>query len=136
EWRSAEGAAAYAEINRLLRREILDAQFSGLRDALAGQGDAHAEESQAVRDMLADLNALLAAHARGEDTAEAFEEFMRRHGDLFPENPRTIDELIDALAQRAAAAERLMRGLRPEQREELQQLLGQAMNDPDLALQM
>ena len=42
---------------------------------------------QAVRDMLADLNALLAAHARGEDTTDQFAEFMDKHGDFFPEQP-------------------------------------------------
>ena len=39
--------------------------------------------------MLADLNALLAAHARGEDTTDRFAEFMEQHGEFFPENPQT-----------------------------------------------
>ena len=50
--------------------------------------------------MLADLNDLLAAHARGEDTTDRFREFMDRHGDFFPEDPQNVDELIDALARR------------------------------------
>ena len=64
-----------------------------------------------VKDMLADLNALLAAHARGEDTTDRFAEFMDRHGDLFPEHPENVDELIDALARRQAAADRMMASL-------------------------
>ena len=66
--------------------------------------------------MLRDLNALLDRHARGEDTTDQFAEFMRRHGDYFPEKPSNVDELIDALARRAAAGERLMRSLSPQQR--------------------
>ena len=30
---------------------------------------------------------------------EDFKRFMDRHGDLFPENPHDVDELIDALAR-------------------------------------
>ena len=33
---------------------------------------------------------------------------MDKHGDFFPENPQNVDELIDALAQRAAAAQRML----------------------------
>jgi uncharacterized protein with von Willebrand factor type A (vWA) domain len=91
---------------------------------------------QRVKDMLADLNDLLAAHARDEDTTDRFRDFMDKHGDLFPEQPETVDELIDALARRQAAAERLMASLSPEQREQLAQLMADALGDPDLASQM
>jgi uncharacterized protein with von Willebrand factor type A (vWA) domain len=86
--------------------------------------------------MLADLNNLLAAHARGEDTEDRFRDFMDKHGDLFPENPQNVDELIDALARRQAAAERLLSSLSREQREQLAQLMADALGDPDLASQM
>jgi uncharacterized protein with von Willebrand factor type A (vWA) domain len=115
-WRSPEAAATYEEIRDLLRREVLDSQFRGLRDALAG---ASPEELQRIRDMVADLNAMLEADARGEDTSRQFEEFMERYGDLFPENPQSLEELVDALARRAAAASRLAASLTPEQRAEL-----------------
>jgi uncharacterized protein with von Willebrand factor type A (vWA) domain len=83
--------------------------------------------------MLGDLNALLSRHARGEDTADAFTEFMNRHGEFFPENPASVDELIDVLARRAAAAEQLMRSLSPQQREELAELMARALGDAGLA---
>ena len=86
--------------------------------------------------MLADLNGLLAKHARGEDTQADFEQFMAKHGDLFPEQPENVDELIDALARRAAAGQRLMASLSPQQREELQGLMAQALGDTGLAAQM
>jgi uncharacterized protein with von Willebrand factor type A (vWA) domain len=82
--------------------------------------------------MLSDLNQLLASHARGEDTTEQFGRFMERHGEFFPENPKDTDDLIDLLARRQAAAERLMRSLTPEQRDELSQLMAQALGDLDL----
>src|ERR1043165_2754364 len=77
--------------------------------------------------MLQDLNALLGKHARGENTDDAFAQFMAQHGDFFPEQPGSVEELIDALARRAAAGERLLRSLRPQQREELQELMEQSL---------
>jgi uncharacterized protein with von Willebrand factor type A (vWA) domain len=131
-WHSPEAAAAYESILEMLRREVLDAQFAGMKQALSGDLAAMG----AVRDMLADLNALLAAHARGEDTTDQFAEFMDKHGELFPEQPRSVDDLVDALARRRAAAERLLASLSPEQRDQLVQLMSVAMSDPDLAFEM
>jgi uncharacterized protein with von Willebrand factor type A (vWA) domain len=132
-WRSPEAAAAYEQIRDLLRREVLDAQFRGMRDALAG---ASPEELQRIRDMVADLNAMLEADARGEDTQRQFEEFMERYGDMFPENPRTLEELVDALARRAAAASRLAASLTPEQRAELAALSESVLGDLGLQYEL
>jgi uncharacterized protein with von Willebrand factor type A (vWA) domain len=86
--------------------------------------------------MMADLNDLLAAHARGEDTEQRFAEFMAEHGEFFPENPRDTEELIDALAARAAAAQRMMNSMSEQQRAELSELIGQAFGDPGIAQQV
>ncbi|HEX8973034.1 hypothetical protein [Oryzihumus sp.] len=133
QWHSPQARQTYESIKDMLRREVLDAQFAGLKQALSG-GDP--ETMQRVKDMLADLNALLAAHARGEDTTDQFRAFMDRHGEFFPEDPQDVDELIDALARRQAAAQRMMASLSPEQREQLAQLMSEALADPDLASQM
>jgi len=133
QWRSAEGQQHWQNVLDLLRREVLDAQFAGMKEALSGQNPAAME---AVREMMADLNALLAKHARGEDTTDDFAEFMDKHGDFFPENPKDVDELIDALARRQAAAERMLRSLSREQREELAGLMQQALQDMGLEMEM
>jgi len=132
-WRSDEARATYEAIQDMLRREVLDAQFAGMKQALESPDS---EAMQRIKDMLADLNRLLAAHARQEDTTDLFREFLERHGEFFPEDPETIEELIDALARRQAAAQRMMASLSPEQREQLGQLMSQAMADADLASEM
>ena len=132
-WRSPDAAATYEELRDLLRREVLDTQFRGLRDALAGAGP---EQLDRVKDMLADLNALLDKDARGEDTTRDFEEFMRRHGEFFPGNPRSLEELLDQLARRAAAASRLLASLTPEQRQELAELMASITQDLGLAMEL
>ena len=132
-WLSEEARAIFEAIKTMLQREVLDAQFAGIKQALESPDP---EAMQRVKDMLTDLNALLAAHARQEDTTDRFAEFMERHGEFFPEQPETIEELIDALARREAAGRRLMASLSPDQREQLGQLLSQALADADLASEM
>jgi uncharacterized protein with von Willebrand factor type A (vWA) domain len=82
--------------------------------------------------MLDDLNDLLDQHARGQDTAEDFGNFMAKHGQYFPENPRNVEELLDSLAKRAAAAQRFRNSLSAEQRAELDALAQQAFGSPQL----
>ncbi|MDX6273072.1 MAG: hypothetical protein QOJ92_282 [Frankiales bacterium] len=133
DWRSSDARETYEEIRDLLRREVLDSQFRGMKQAMQG---ATAEDMARFKDMLASLNTMLDADARGEDTTEAFEQLMNEYGDLFPDNPQTLEELVDSLARRAAAAERLMQSLTPEQRDELSALMNEALADMDLASEM
>ncbi|MDV6266150.1 vWA domain-containing protein [Rhodococcus globerulus] len=128
-WRSEQARADYEKIRDLLGREVLDQRFSGMKQALEGATD---EDREQIRQMLADLNQLLDAHARGVDTPEQFAEFMDKYGEYFPDNPRDVEELLDSLAQRAAAAQRLRNSLSQEQRDELDALAQQAFGDPSL----
>lgn len=128
-WRSSDAREAFEQIKDLLGREVLEQRFQGMKQALAGATDA---DKQAIQGMLNDLNDLLEKRQRGEDTPQDFAEFMAEHGEHFPENPANLDELIDSLAQRAAAASRLRNSLSPEQRAELDQLAMEAFGSPEL----
>jgi uncharacterized protein with von Willebrand factor type A (vWA) domain len=133
DWRSAEAREAYEQIQDLLRREVLDSSFASMKQALQ---NATEQDMQAVKDMVADLSQLIDAHNRGEDTDERFRDFMDKHGQFFPDDPQSIEELIDSLARRAAAQERMMAGLSAEQRAELSDLMAQTMSDMGLASEM
>jgi uncharacterized protein with von Willebrand factor type A (vWA) domain len=132
-WRSPQAREDYDKIKDLLGRELLDQRFAGMKEALEGAGE---QDRQRISEMLTDLNELLDAHNRGDDTTEKFDDFMRKHGEYFPENPRNTEELIDSLAQRAAAAQQFYNSLSPEQRAELDQLAQQAFGSPDLMSQL
>ncbi|MEO8907131.1 MAG: VWA domain-containing protein [Microbacteriaceae bacterium] len=129
DWHSRSAREDYEKIKDLLGRELLDQRFAGMKKALENATD---DDRAAINDMLGDLNELLDAHRRGEDTQEQFDEFMNKHGEYFPENPRNIDELLDALAKRAAAAQRMRNSLSQEQRDELDALAQQAFGSPEL----
>ncbi|WP_455900590.1 vWA domain-containing protein [Rhodococcus gordoniae] len=133
DWRSAQARQDYEKIRDLLGREMLDQRLAGMKQALEGATEA---DRQRITDMLNDLNDLLDKHARGEDTDEDFEQFMAEHGEFFPENPQNVEELLDSLAQRAAAAQRLRNSLTPEQRDELDALAQQAFGSPSLTNQL
>ncbi|MFG2168982.1 vWA domain-containing protein [Micromonospora chersina] len=127
DWASDEARQTYQRILDGLRGDVLEQRFAGLRDAARAAADPAAQRQLA--EMMSDLNDLLARHARSEDTTDAFAEFMRRHGEFFPERPKDVDELIDVLARRAAAGERLMRSLSDRQREELAGLMRQSLGE-------
>jgi len=133
QWRSDAARQTFEQLKELLRREVLDSQFRGMKEALANPDP---EAMQRVKDMLADLNAMLEADARGEHTQEDFDAFMDRYGDLFPDRPANLEELVDQLARRAMAAQRLMSSLSADQRDELAGLMDQALSDAGLATEM
>ena len=126
-------AQTFEQLKDLLRREVLDSQFRGMKQALQNPDP---EAMQRVKDMLGDLNEMLDADARGEHTQADFDQFMERYGDMFPDHPQNLEELVDSLVRRMAAAERLLRSLSDEQREELAQLMANALEDAGLAAEM
>lgn len=133
DWASAEARQKYQQIKDLMGQEMLDQRFAGMKQAMQQATD---EDRAQITEMLRDLGDLLEAHGCGEASEADFAEFMDRHGDAFPENPQTIDELIDVLAQRSAAAQRMLRSMPPEQREELMALSAQAFGSPELMQQL
>jgi uncharacterized protein with von Willebrand factor type A (vWA) domain len=136
DWRSPEAAQTFEQVKDLLRREVLDTQFRGMKEALENPDP---QEMARIKDMMADLNAMLAADASSTDsehTQQLFDDFMQKYGDMFPDDPQDLEELVDSLARRAAAAERMMRSMSPQQREELAALMAGALEDMDLAREM
>ena len=129
DWRSPEARQKYEQIKDLMGREMLDQRFAGMKEALQ---NATAEDRQAINKMLDDLNDLLEKHAKGEDTQEDFENFMAEHGQHFPDSPRNVEELMDSLAKRSAAAQRFRNSLSESQRAELDALAQQAFGSPSL----
>ncbi|MDH3307477.1 MAG: hypothetical protein OEO77_08185, partial [Acidimicrobiia bacterium] len=117
-----------------LRRQVMDASFRQISEALQ---DPSPEDMRRLKDMLADLNGLLDERSEGTGPSQAaFDEFMARHGDFFPEAPETLDELLEALAQRAASFSRFMASLSPEQQAEMRDLMDGMLDDMDLQFQL
>jgi uncharacterized protein with von Willebrand factor type A (vWA) domain len=123
----------FDELMEHLKEQVLGSYF---RQLAQGMRNIDPEQLARFKDMIAELNGMLERRERGEDVQPAFEDFMQRYGDLFPERPRTLDELLEQMARRMAAMSRLLASLSDEQRAELQQLVDDVMQDMDLAFEL
>ena len=133
EWRSQAAAQTFEQLKDLLRREVLDSQFRGIKDAMS---ESSPDDMRRVREMMAALTDMIEADARGEHTRQDFDAFMEQYGEFFPESPQNLDELIDSLVRRMSAAQRLLNSLTDEQRNELAGLMAQTLEDAGLAQEM
>jgi uncharacterized protein with von Willebrand factor type A (vWA) domain len=109
-----------------LRRQVLDAQFAGLSDAIK---NVTPESLAANRDMVRELNDLLQERLAGGDPDVS--DFLSRYGQVFP-GARTLDDIIGQLAERMAHMQSLMASLSPEQRQELQDMMDALLQDDRL----
>ena len=131
EFASAEAAERFQELVERLRQQVLDSYVSRMSGAVEGMTP---DDMGRLKDMLAELNQMLEARAAGRDPD--FEGFMERYGDFFPENPQSLDELLEVLARRMAAMQAMMASMTPEQRAQIAQLSEQLLEDMDLRWQV
>lgn len=131
---SPDARRRFQELLEKLRQEMLAAYGEQMVRGLQSMGP---EQLRRMKEMLGELNRMLSDRRNGTGpTQESFDEFMRRYGDFFPENPRNIDELMEALARRSVALSRLLASLSPEQRAELERLSNEILSDLDLAFEI
>ncbi|MDA2945976.1 MAG: VWA domain-containing protein [Actinomycetota bacterium] len=128
---SAEAQRRFDELADRLRSEMLQQVVDRVTEDMSS---ATPEDMSRVKDMLAALNEMVDRRDAGEDPQ--FEEFMDRFGDMFPDDPQSLDELLESIARRMAAAQALMNSMSPEQRDQLRRLSEQFMNDMDLQWQL
>ena len=69
-----------------LREQVMGAYFRTMAEGLKGLTP---ETIARFKDMLAELNDMIERRDRGESVD--FDGFMERHGDLFPDDPKTLD---------------------------------------------
>ncbi len=130
---SSEARERFEELMEELREQVAQMYFEGMSEALSSTDP---EQMARMRSAMDALNTMLEQRARGEELDPSFEQFMEQYGDMFPGNPETLDELLEQLAERMAAAEAMWRSLSPEQRQQLQSLANSLLEDMDLRWQM
>ena len=114
-----------------LREQLMKQTFENVSESMRNMTP---EDMQRMKEMMAALNEMIEKRNRGEDPG--FEEFMEKYGDFFPDNPQSLDELLENLAQQMAAAQQVFNSMTPEQRDQLRQLSEQLLGDMDLANEM
>ncbi len=128
---SAETSRRFDELSERLRSEMMQQVVDRVSE---GMESVTPEDVQRTKEMLAALNEMIAKRDQGEDPG--FEKFMDEYGDMFPDDPETLDELLESIARRMAAMQAMLNSMSPEQREQLARLSQQFMDDMDLQWQM
>ncbi len=131
DFESQEARQRFEELMDKLRQQMMQQVVDQMSE---GMQNMQPEDIARMKDMMAALNDMLDKRERGEDPG--FEKFMEEFGDFFPENPETLDELLENMAKRMQAMQDFMNSLTPEQRSQLQQLSEQLMEDMDLNWQV
>src|SRR5262249_16389832 len=130
---SSDARERFEQLMDQLRQQLMQRYVNQMAGAMQ---DVSPEQMQRMKDMLSSLNDLLEQRERGEDTQPAFDQFMERYGDFFPENPQNLDELLETMAQRMAAMQSMLNSMTPEQRAQLRGLAEQLLGDMDLRWQV
>jgi uncharacterized protein with von Willebrand factor type A (vWA) domain len=131
DFESAEAAQRFEQLLDKIREQLMQQMVDQVSGAMQGMTP---ESLQRMKDMMAGLNEMIERRQRGEDPR--FEQFMEEFGDFFPENPQSLDELLEQMARRMAAMQAMLNSMTPEQRAQLQQLSDQLLEDIDLRWQM
>jgi uncharacterized protein with von Willebrand factor type A (vWA) domain len=116
----------FQELMLRLRQEMAQSLFGQLKQGLEGLG---AAGTDALRDMMRDLNRLLRQQAAGGQPD--VKGFMDRWGAMFP-GVQSLDQLLEQLARQSAQLQSLLESLTPEQRQELEALQEALLGDPGL----
>jgi uncharacterized protein with von Willebrand factor type A (vWA) domain len=133
EFVSSEARQHFEELMERLREEVAKTYFDQMSEALANPDP---EQLARVRDAFDALNRMLEQREAGEPIDPSFESFMEQYGDLFPGDPADLDELLEQLAARMAAAQAMWNSMSPEQRAQLQGLAESLLEDMDLRWQV
>jgi uncharacterized protein with von Willebrand factor type A (vWA) domain len=132
EFVSSEARERFQELLDELRREVADTYFRGMSNAMR---DPDPRMLARAREAFDRLNRMIEQQERGAPLDPSFEAFMEEYGDLFP-HAGSLDELLEQLARRMAAAEAMWRSLSPDQRDELRALAESMLEDMDLRWQV
>ena len=133
EFTSSEARERFEELMDQLRQQLMQSYFNQMSGAMS---DVSPEQLQRMKDMFNSLNQLLEMREAGQDTTAAFDQFMQQFGDFFPNNPQTLDELLEQMAEQMAAMQNMLNSMTPEQRAQLQGLAEQLLEDMDLRWQV
>lgn len=131
DFESADAQRRFEELVAEMTSQLMQRALDRMSSAVA---DMTPEQMGRTKDMLAALNEMLERRARDEDPR--FEQFMEQYGDFFPENPGSLDELLEAMARRMAAMDSMLNSMSPEQRAQLEALSEQLLGDMDLRWQL
>ncbi|HLK45112.1 MAG TPA: hypothetical protein VKT18_03955, partial [Acidimicrobiales bacterium] len=132
EFVSSEAREQLESLLAELREQLLGSYFESMRGALSDPDQAQLAR---LREGMDALSRMLEQRERGDDLDPTFEAFMDQYGDLFGPAD-SLDDLLERLARRMAAARAMFESLSAEQRAELERLAESIFGDLDLGFSL
>ena len=117
----------YQDLLASLQQQMMNQMFQGMKQSMEQMTP---EQMAATREMVRDLNQMLRDRAEGREPK--WDEFKQKHGQFFPPNINSLDELLEYLAQQMAAMDSLMQSMSPDQRRQLQDMMDAMLRDDRL----
>ena len=133
EFVSPKAKSDFDALTQSLRDEFTQGFFNAAKNSLSSMSVAQLAQQ---REMLAELNSLIANHQSGSDTTQEFSNFMSKYGEMFAEGISNTDELIAYLVAQMAAASLAFGALSAGQQAELSELAASVFSDLDMSWQM
>src|SRR5437763_10356419 len=121
-----KAAEKYQWLRKELQQQVLGSYFKNMRESLQNLTP---EQLERTRQMIRDLNRALKERMDGGEPD--FEAFQRQYPELAG-NAKDWDDLLKQLAMGMAAMRSLWNSMSGEMREQLEELLGAAFDDPGL----
>ena len=132
EFVSSDAREQYEKMMEELKQDVLNTYFEANKEALSNPDP---EQLARMRSMMDALSTMIEQDRRGETLDPTFDDFMEKYGDFFP-GAKSLEDVVRAMAERAAAAEAMFNSLSSEQQRELRDLFGSMMQDMDLNFSM
>ena len=111
----------FEELLQMLQQQMMQSYFQGLQQGVENMTP---EAMQQIREMVQDLNRLMQQRMSGQEPD--FQQFMDKWGKLFPEGIENLDDLIEHMNRQMAQMESLLNSMSPEQRRQLEEMVGRA----------
>ena len=131
DFQSKDAQRRFDELVDKLRNQLLQQTVDNMSEAMRNMSP---QDMERAREMMSALNDMIEKRDRGEDPG--FEKFMEQFGDFFPDDPQSLDELLEQMAKSMQQMQAMMNSMSPEQRQQLQELSQQLLGDAGLQQEM
>jgi uncharacterized protein with von Willebrand factor type A (vWA) domain len=121
-----EAREKFQELLAMLEQQVMNSFFQGMQQGLQQMTP---QDLSNIRDMVRDLNEMLEQRALGQEPN--FQDFMDKHGQFFP-GVENLDQLMERMQRQQSAMQSLLDSMSPEQRQQLQGMMDQLLQDDRL----
>lgn len=131
EFMEPEAKRKFDELMEMLKQQVTNSMFNQM---MQGMQDMTPEQMQRMQEMLKNLNRMMKDKLQGKEPN--FEQFKQQFGDMFPGDPQNLEELLEQMQAQMQAMRSLMESMSAEQRQQLQGMMDNMLQDMGLRQQM